>query len=56
MNTVELSKVSCKRCGHKWVARIKRPVQCPKCKSPYWDSEPRKLKIKEEKNGKQKIQ
>jgi hypothetical protein len=28
----------CERCSHKWVPRDKkRPVVCPKCKSPYWD-------------------
>lgn len=27
----------CERCGHRWEGRLeKRPVQCPKCKSPYW--------------------
>jgi len=28
----------CERCEHKWVPRInKKPIICPKCKSPYWD-------------------
>ena len=29
---------SCKRCGHEWRPRQDEPpVQCPKCRSPYWD-------------------
>jgi DNA-directed RNA polymerase subunit RPC12/RpoP len=28
----------CKRCGATWTPRKKqKPVQCPKCKSPYWN-------------------
>jgi len=29
----------CERCSHEWIPNnIKRkPVVCPKCKSPYWD-------------------
>jgi len=29
----------CKRCGHKWTSRVSRPVRCPKCQSPYWNSD-----------------
>ena len=33
MNTHE-----CRRCEHRWIGRLSQPpVQCPKCKSPYWD-------------------
>jgi rubrerythrin len=29
---------SCKRCGYTWMRRAyKLPIQCPKCKSPYWN-------------------
>lgn len=29
---------SCTRCGYSWTRRAYRlPVQCPKCKSPYWN-------------------
>lgn len=36
----------CRRCGHAWVKRVEtRPVRCPKCKSPYWDTPPGKLKV-----------
>jgi hypothetical protein len=32
----------CLRCGHDWRPRVAwRPVQCPDCKSPYWDRERR---------------
>ena len=33
--------MKCVRCSHEWVARVGRPVQCPRCKSPYWDRERR---------------
>jgi predicted Zn-ribbon and HTH transcriptional regulator len=29
----------CKRCGWKWIPRLKVPVLCPKCKNPYWNIE-----------------
>lgn len=35
---VKIKKYICSRCGHKWIPREdKKPVICPKCKSPYWD-------------------
>jgi hypothetical protein len=34
-------RLECKRCHHAWNARTeRRPVQCPKCKSPTWDRRP----------------
>lgn len=39
---------TCKRCGHKWTARVKNPVTCPKCKSPLWNQE---RKISESKDS-----
>lgn len=27
----------CERCKADWEARIEEPVQCPRCKSPYWN-------------------
>lgn len=29
----------CSRCKYEWIPRDsgKRPVTCPKCRSPYWD-------------------
>ena len=36
--TVVGEELTCKRCRHVWSARIpRRPVQCPRCKSPAWD-------------------
>jgi ribosomal protein S27AE len=28
----------CARCGHRWFARSKNTVRCPKCGSPYWNT------------------
>lgn len=40
--TITVSGYKCHRCGHFWVPRKdKKPRQCPKCHSPYWDT-PRK--------------
>ena len=36
------SKVYCKRCGHVWYrATDTDPVECPSCKSAYWNREPK---------------
>lgn len=40
----------CARCGHEWVPRfyfsadrsMVPPKVCPRCKSPYWDTEPKR--------------
>lgn len=33
----------CERCNYAWVPRTERkPLTCPKCRSPYWDK-PRRL-------------
>lgn len=29
--------LTCNRCGHKWLPRVKIPVRCPKCISQYWN-------------------
>lgn len=34
---MKLKTRTCKRCGHTWVPRRPRTIQCPKCRSPYWD-------------------
>jgi predicted Zn-ribbon and HTH transcriptional regulator len=34
----KIAGFQCERCGHEWVAKTeRRPIICPKCKSPYWD-------------------
>jgi hypothetical protein len=36
-------KLNCKRCNASWVPRGKKlPMQCPKCKSPYWNKKRQK--------------
>jgi predicted nucleic acid-binding Zn-ribbon protein len=27
---------TCKRCGHEWASRVKKPASCPACKSYKW--------------------
>jgi transcription elongation factor Elf1 len=49
----------CLRCGHEWIPRVElkqlegelkdKPRICPKCKSAYWDLEPKNKKNKENK-------
>ena len=31
-------KLTCLRCGHKWLPRQEEITVCAKCKSPYWDT------------------
>ena len=33
----KLKVFKCNRCGHKWIPRVKEPVQCPKCKRTDWN-------------------
>ena len=40
MADFKLPVLTCKRCGHQWFPRKPDlPVQCPNCKSPYWNRE-----------------
>jgi len=50
MGEIKLPGFVCERCEHTWVGRNGgKPVVCPSCKSPYWDT-PRKVgKEKKEK-------
>ncbi len=32
-----MTKRICKMCGYEWKAKKKNPVECPDCKSRYWD-------------------
>ena len=35
---MDIRKSHCQRCGHSWINRKgEPPVQCPKCRSPFWD-------------------
>lgn len=43
-----ITKLTCNRCGKSWWPKSpKLPLQCPKCRSPYWNRE-RKHPKKEE--------
>lgn len=43
MGKIMLSGYKCERCKHTWIPRDKRkPLVCPKCKSPYWDRKKRR--------------
>ena len=33
--TIQIFK--CNKCGHKWLPRVKFPVQCPKCHRTDWN-------------------
>jgi len=33
-----VTTLECSKCGHKWVARVARPVRCPACLSPSWNA------------------
>ena len=39
MSEVQISHLTCKRCGHRWAPRKADVRTCPRCKSPYWDKE-----------------
>ncbi len=34
---IKITKLECKRCGHKWIPKKEEIRQCPKCKSSWWD-------------------
>jgi len=37
----------CLRCNYKWKSKIENPRFCPKCNSPYWNKERRKVSKQE---------
>lgn len=48
-----MEKKMCKRCEHEWLPRLSNPLQCPRCKSYHWETEPQ-LRLQES-HGKVKI-
>lgn len=34
-------KQRCKRCGWEWESHVEKPIRCARCRSQYWDVEPR---------------
>ena len=43
-----MDKLECLRCGYLWDKRVKKPAQCPYCKSPKWDIPPKRKPVKED--------
>ena len=39
MSEIFLTPLKCKQCGHSWLPRTPRPVECPNCKSRRWDED-----------------
>jgi len=44
MPKIKIEGFLCNRCNHQWVPRdtTAKPMVCPKCKSPYWDTPKKK--------------
>lgn len=43
MSMAIIEKARCFRCGYTWESESKKtPVVCPRCRSPYWDTQRRK--------------
>lgn len=40
----QLNPLSCARCLHQWVPRIKDPKLCPNCRTAYWKETERNKK------------
>jgi len=34
-----MKKLKCVKCNHQWYPRTPKPVQCPKCRTVYWEKE-----------------
>lgn len=49
-----MDKSKCKRCNHEWIARMTKPLQCPRCKSYHWETQAQ-LRLKES-HGKVKVE
>lgn len=30
---IKLQELLCNKCGHKWIPRKEKPIECPRCKS-----------------------
>jgi len=43
-----MKKYKCYKCGHEWIPRTMKPIECPNCKSRDW----RFKIIKKNENGK----
>jgi Zn finger protein HypA/HybF involved in hydrogenase expression len=36
----------CLRCSHKWYSKVKDPLTCPNCRTPFWDIAKRTKEVK----------
>ena len=46
MPTVTRKVWKCYKCDHEWLSRDgEKPLRCAKCKSVYWDRNPKKIKV-----------
>jgi len=60
---VDIEKVECYRCGHRWIPKKNRlgvkitklPSRCPKCNSPYWDRPRTRISLKKSSGRKEKM-
>ena len=34
-----VTKIKCKLCGHRWLARVEDPRSCPNCKRYDWNKQ-----------------
>lgn len=41
----EITKLTCKKCGHEWVPTKEKPSCCPRCKSYAYADDPKKMEI-----------
>ena len=41
---MKINIFKCLRCSHEWASKQEHPRICPRCKSPYWDREPKASK------------
>jgi len=39
---VAMLNKKCLKCSHKWIPRVAKPVECPKCKRRDWNKEKKK--------------
>ena len=55
--TTAILQRTCNRCGYTWWPRsTKRPSECPKCNSPYWDKPRVRTEWPKEKMARKRVQ
>ena len=39
--------LECKKCGHRWIPIVKKPLKCPACNQPnYWKPKVRNIGLR----------